>query len=417
MDYFKSYVNLCVSRKPMETERLKLKKDGEYFELHHIKPLCMDGSDRDTNLVLLTAREHFIAHVLLAKWAVSIDHIKKRSLLCAITKMKGNYVQGYGYFNSTLYQILRVEASIAMSGPNNPMYGKPGAWKGVTGSDHPRYGCKISEKNRERLREICGENHPMYGRTHSEETLHLMSIIKMGKIPSAETRQKMADSQTGREHTEETKQKISVALTGKERSPEHCASLSIANMGKTLSEETKQKLSDAMTGREFTDEWKNNISEALKGTVPVKNEHGEFLRVSVDDPRYISGELVPIATGTLCVKDKDGNMFRVDVTDERYLSGELLAVNVGLTLSDSAKKAISDANSKYTYNLILPDGTEYKNISMMEISKMFDGTAPDLRIQDDHKKCKTIGTGQSKFFKNAGKYLGCTIIKNLRFNL
>jgi len=40
--------------------------DG-YSEIHHIIPKCMGGTDISNNLVQLTAREHFIAHLLLAR--------------------------------------------------------------------------------------------------------------------------------------------------------------------------------------------------------------------------------------------------------------------------------------------------------------------------------------------------------------
>jgi hypothetical protein len=38
-----------------------------YFELHHIIPKCLGGSDSLENLVRLTAKEHFIIHALLCK--------------------------------------------------------------------------------------------------------------------------------------------------------------------------------------------------------------------------------------------------------------------------------------------------------------------------------------------------------------
>ena len=40
---------------------------GEYFEIHHKVPKCMGGNDEKSNLVNLTAREHYIAHLLLVK--------------------------------------------------------------------------------------------------------------------------------------------------------------------------------------------------------------------------------------------------------------------------------------------------------------------------------------------------------------
>jgi predicted nucleic acid-binding Zn ribbon protein len=58
MNYFKIYYNL------INNSLLKKRKrcDG-YFEAHHVKPSCKNGKF----MVLLTAREHFIAHLLLTK--------------------------------------------------------------------------------------------------------------------------------------------------------------------------------------------------------------------------------------------------------------------------------------------------------------------------------------------------------------
>jgi hypothetical protein len=39
----------------------------DYTEKHHIIPKCVDGTNKNSNLVRLTAREHFVAHQLLAK--------------------------------------------------------------------------------------------------------------------------------------------------------------------------------------------------------------------------------------------------------------------------------------------------------------------------------------------------------------
>jgi hypothetical protein len=40
--------------------------DG-YFERHHIVPKCLNGTNDKDNLVLLTAREHYLCHWLLVK--------------------------------------------------------------------------------------------------------------------------------------------------------------------------------------------------------------------------------------------------------------------------------------------------------------------------------------------------------------
>lgn len=66
MDYQKHYESLINSRKQMN--RVKSKDVAEiYFEDHHIVPKCLGGSNKKENVILLTAREHYIAHWLLWK--------------------------------------------------------------------------------------------------------------------------------------------------------------------------------------------------------------------------------------------------------------------------------------------------------------------------------------------------------------
>ncbi len=60
MDYSRIY-SLLVNR---AKNRLL---DG-YSEKHHIIPKCMGGSESPDNIVELTAREHYLAHWMLAKW-------------------------------------------------------------------------------------------------------------------------------------------------------------------------------------------------------------------------------------------------------------------------------------------------------------------------------------------------------------
>lgn len=49
----------------LKEQRLVQLSKGIYFEKHHIKMRCMDGPNDESNLVYLTAREHFIAHRLI----------------------------------------------------------------------------------------------------------------------------------------------------------------------------------------------------------------------------------------------------------------------------------------------------------------------------------------------------------------
>lgn len=59
MDYQKHYDLLI--------DRAKGRIIEGYTEKHHIVPRCVGGTDDANNIVTLTAREHFIAHVLLIR--------------------------------------------------------------------------------------------------------------------------------------------------------------------------------------------------------------------------------------------------------------------------------------------------------------------------------------------------------------
>lgn len=74
-------------------ERARLRQKPEvYCENHHIVPKCLGGSDKPENLVYLTAKEHYVAHLLTAR--VYGGKCKKALF------MMGNF---YGRKNSTLY--------------------------------------------------------------------------------------------------------------------------------------------------------------------------------------------------------------------------------------------------------------------------------------------------------------------------
>ena len=55
-----------------------------YGERHHIVPFCISRSNAKSNIVMLTGREHFIAHMLLIK---SVEPRFKSQMIYAIRKM------------------------------------------------------------------------------------------------------------------------------------------------------------------------------------------------------------------------------------------------------------------------------------------------------------------------------------------
>jgi hypothetical protein len=63
MNYEKNYNDYINYVKTLK----RFKGDGNYYEVHHIKLKSLNGDDSKENLVLLTAREHYLAHYLLTK--------------------------------------------------------------------------------------------------------------------------------------------------------------------------------------------------------------------------------------------------------------------------------------------------------------------------------------------------------------
>lgn len=121
MDYKKIYNSLMETRLELKSSRLEEKKLGAYFEGHHIIPKSKGGSGNsnrpknNSNIVLLTAREHFLAHWLL--WRIYRD----RSMALAFHKMMSNNKNQSRKFSSKGYE----EARLAFSETNKGnQYGK-----------------------------------------------------------------------------------------------------------------------------------------------------------------------------------------------------------------------------------------------------------------------------------------------------
>lgn len=112
MDHLKAYNEIIKSAKLKNRSR----KNG-YFEKHHIIPKCMGGNNTKENLVLLTAKEHYICHHLLHK------HYKnEKYLFLAYHLMTFSKKDNLQKITPKQYEKLREENSKYNSGENNPNY-------------------------------------------------------------------------------------------------------------------------------------------------------------------------------------------------------------------------------------------------------------------------------------------------------
>jgi hypothetical protein len=124
-----------------------------YTEEHHIVPDCLGGSDNSYNFVTLTAREHFVAHRLLAKATQQIygethnNTIKMVYSARQFLYRKADICAEYRITSRT-YEVLKLEYSQTQK--------------------------RLFSKK---------ENHPMFGKTHSAASKKRMSEAKLGNTP------------------------------------------------------------------------------------------------------------------------------------------------------------------------------------------------------------------------------------------
>jgi hypothetical protein len=107
-------------------KRRSTHKSYVYYENHHIIPKSLGGSDENNNLVLLTAREHFLCHYLLCKMLNEGSYGWKK-VVRAFTCMYSSSSSQKRYVNTRLYERARKNIGIIMSesqtGKGNSQYG------------------------------------------------------------------------------------------------------------------------------------------------------------------------------------------------------------------------------------------------------------------------------------------------------
>ncbi len=167
------------------------RKSDSYYERHHIIPRCLGGDNSVANLVLLTAREHFLCHYLLTKMS------REPKLVYALHRMthSGDMHQRY---HSRLYATAR-----------------------------ERFGEAIADLHRKRfehdpsLRKTAGNY--WRGRTRPSETRAKISAAQIGRKVSPETRAAISKANKGRPNN---------VLRGQPKTIEHKQALSNAKKGK-----------------------------------------------------------------------------------------------------------------------------------------------------------------------------------------
>ena len=118
MNYLKHYCNL------IRKAENRVPPEG-YTEKHHTFPVSIFGKNK--RIVVLTAREHYIAHALLEKIYLKryglkdIRTIKMTYAHCNMVAVNGSNIR---YYNSYLYENSKIRRSLMMKGRPSSMLGK-----------------------------------------------------------------------------------------------------------------------------------------------------------------------------------------------------------------------------------------------------------------------------------------------------
>lgn len=246
--------------------------EDEYCEIHHIVPRSEGGSDEQSNLVELTAREHYVAHLLLAR---IYNDVK---MWCAVWMMSNDKRRP---ITSHQYESARKNRSRLMS----------------------RHMKHLAKEGR-----IDKWKYSQLGKSLSENAKKNLSV-------------KMKGNKNGigvHNISEEGRRKISAANKGKKRSAEFCKRISLSakgrtppNKGQPMSQEQKEKLRQANLGKKQSPETIRKRVEKLKGH-PSFNGGMKWWNNGVDEVMsrecpegWVAGRLKSIAEKISRTKKKE----------------------------------------------------------------------------------------------------------------
>jgi hypothetical protein len=253
MNYLKHYCNL------IRKAEKRTPPEG-YTEKHHIFPKSIFG--KNNKIVILTGREHYIAHALLERIYVKrygSNDIKTNKMIIAFWCMNNQNTKNK-YYNSYLYESTKIKYI-------NTIKGK-----------------KLSEERIEKLREI---NKGKSWWTDGTSTKHCKDCpndgwykgrpnINVGRFVSEETKEKIRNKNKNMQFTDEHKEKI--RKNCKDRfwwndgiNDKHCANCPgegwiLGRLYKrNLSEEEKENIRKRTSNRIVSEETRKKQSEIRKG--------------------------------------------------------------------------------------------------------------------------------------------------------
>ena len=198
-----------------------------YGENHHIVPKCLGGADTQDNIVRLTAREHFICHLLLIEIYPRENKLSYALWMMCNTRNKHQTVR-YGPSSRTYEHIKKTHAKL-LSERNTGKKLKP-----------------HSEETKRRISETK-KGKPSYNRTSEMNEKISQSLKEAYKAGRRE-------SNAGKKMPKSFGEAISKAKKG----------MVGTNLGIPMKENQKKKISETLKGHEVKQSTKDKIAQTLK---------------------------------------------------------------------------------------------------------------------------------------------------------
>ena len=151
--FTKWYYKIIENAKKEKRQKYK----GIYYERHHIIPKSFGGSNEKQNLVLLTAREHYICHLLLCQMTEGKNRMKMALAYHRLAHLTKNVIDSRSYQNfKNYYQKYH-------SGKNHHMYGTKRPQEAIEKTRRANLGRKILNTEKHKIAN-AGKNNPQYGK-------------------------------------------------------------------------------------------------------------------------------------------------------------------------------------------------------------------------------------------------------------
>ena len=168
--------------------------DG-YCERHHIIPRSLGGSNDSNNIAFLTAREHFICHLLLVKMTVGSDQHKMHHAAWTIARTRTGRIK----VCARTYEILKMNATAKLKELQT------GVPRGPMSEQHKQHIREATLRRYQNPDERMKTGNSQKGKVISTETRANMSSAKKGKTHPA------TYGMRGKSHSPETKEKMRLA--------------------------------------------------------------------------------------------------------------------------------------------------------------------------------------------------------------